>query len=142
MLAAAGVLLTLTCRCNCLAPPPPAFPPAAMLCCMLPPPPPLRLHSVQYLQQPERVFAEVYRVLRPGGVAIFTFSNRMFYGKVRFATPRAFGTFWTPCTFQLCITVVMPVDVACLGAGSAFVGQVPMVWGRSHMHTQPVSDQH
>jgi ubiquinone/menaquinone biosynthesis C-methylase UbiE len=35
------------------------------------------------MQQPERVFAEVYRVLRPGGVAIFTFSNRMFYGKVR-----------------------------------------------------------
>jgi ubiquinone/menaquinone biosynthesis C-methylase UbiE len=31
---------------------------------------------VQYLQQPERVFAEVYRVLKPGGVAIFTFSNR------------------------------------------------------------------
>lgn len=38
--------------------------------------------SVQYLQQPERVFAEVYRVLKPGGVAIFTFSNRMFYEKV------------------------------------------------------------
>lgn len=38
--------------------------------------------SVQYLQQPERVFGEVYRVLKPGGVAIFTFSNRMFYDKV------------------------------------------------------------
>ncbi len=37
--------------------------------------------SVQYLQQPEAVFAEVYRVLKPGGVAIFTFSNRMFYDK-------------------------------------------------------------
>jgi ubiquinone/menaquinone biosynthesis C-methylase UbiE len=36
---------------------------------------------VQYLQQPEKVFAEVYRVLKPGGVAIFTFSNRMFYDK-------------------------------------------------------------
>lgn len=32
--------------------------------------------SVQYMQQPEAVFAEVYRVLKPGGVAIFTFSNR------------------------------------------------------------------
>jgi SAM-dependent methyltransferase len=37
--------------------------------------------SVQYLQQPERVFAEIYRVLRPGGVCIITFSNRMFYDK-------------------------------------------------------------
>ena len=37
--------------------------------------------SVQYLQYPERVFAEVYRVLKPGGIAIFSFSNRMFYQK-------------------------------------------------------------
>eukprot|EP00897_Mesotaenium_endlicherianum_P006849 jgi/Mesen1/6192/ME000032S05480 len=37
--------------------------------------------SVQYLQQPERVFAEIYRVLRPGGVCIVSFSNRMFYQK-------------------------------------------------------------
>lgn len=38
--------------------------------------------SVQYLQQPEKVFAEVFRVLRPGGVFIVSFSNRMFYDKV------------------------------------------------------------
>ncbi|XP_065878102.1 uncharacterized protein [Euphorbia lathyris] len=37
--------------------------------------------SVQYLQQPEKVFAEVFRVLRPGGVFIVSFSNRMFYDK-------------------------------------------------------------
>lgn len=37
--------------------------------------------SVQYLQYPEAVFAEVYRVLKPGGIAIFSFSNRMFYQK-------------------------------------------------------------
>lgn len=43
----------------------------AVLCCV----------SVQYMQQPERVFAEVYRVLKPGGVLIITFSNRMFYSK-------------------------------------------------------------
>ncbi|GAX76109.1 hypothetical protein CEUSTIGMA_g3552.t1 [Chlamydomonas eustigma] len=43
----------------------------AVICCV----------SVQYLQQPERVFQEIHRVLKPGGVAIFTFSNRMFYGK-------------------------------------------------------------
>ncbi|NEZ60262.1 class I SAM-dependent methyltransferase [Adonisia turfae] len=37
--------------------------------------------SVQYLQQPETVFAEIYRVLKPGGIAIVSFSNRMFYQK-------------------------------------------------------------
>ncbi|XP_052195381.1 uncharacterized protein LOC127803297 [Diospyros lotus] len=37
--------------------------------------------SVQYLQHPEKVFAEVFRVLRPGGLFIVSFSNRMFYEK-------------------------------------------------------------
>ncbi|CAL5191658.1 unnamed protein product [Lathyrus oleraceus] len=37
--------------------------------------------SVQYLQQPEKVFAEVFRLLKPGGVFIVSFSNRMFYEK-------------------------------------------------------------
>ena len=37
--------------------------------------------SVQYLQQPELVFAEVQRILKPGGIAICSFSNRMFYQK-------------------------------------------------------------
>ncbi|NJN88319.1 MAG: class I SAM-dependent methyltransferase [Leptolyngbyaceae cyanobacterium SL_7_1] len=37
--------------------------------------------SVQYLQRPEAVFAEIYRVLKPGGIAIVSFSNRMFYQK-------------------------------------------------------------
>ncbi|NJM96334.1 MAG: class I SAM-dependent methyltransferase [Phormidesmis sp. RL_2_1] len=37
--------------------------------------------SVQYIQYPEKIFAEVYRILKPGGVAIFSFSNRMFYEK-------------------------------------------------------------
>lgn len=41
--------------------------------------------SVQYLQQPERVFGEVLRVLKPGGVFIVSFSNRMFFTKVRYA---------------------------------------------------------
>lgn len=39
------------------------------------------LCSAQYLQQPEAVFAEIYRVLKPGGVCIMTFSNRLFYDK-------------------------------------------------------------
>lgn len=37
--------------------------------------------SVQYLQYPEAVFAEIYRVLKPGGLVIVSFSNRMFYQK-------------------------------------------------------------
>jgi SAM-dependent methyltransferase len=37
--------------------------------------------SIQYLQQPEQVFAEVRRILKPGGVFIVSFSNRMFYQK-------------------------------------------------------------
>jgi SAM-dependent methyltransferase len=37
--------------------------------------------SVQYLQHPEQVFAEIYRILKPGGICIISFSNRMFYQK-------------------------------------------------------------
>lgn len=43
----------------------------AVVCCV----------SVQYMQQPERVFAEIFRVLKPGGVCIITYSNRQFYQK-------------------------------------------------------------
>lgn len=38
--------------------------------------------SIQYLQYPDKVFKELYRVLKPGGVCIITFSNRMFFQKV------------------------------------------------------------
>ncbi len=37
--------------------------------------------SVQYIQYPEAIFAEIYRILKPNGMAIFSFSNRMFYNK-------------------------------------------------------------
>lgn len=37
--------------------------------------------SVQYLQYPEAIFAELERILRPGGIVIVSFSNRMFYQK-------------------------------------------------------------
>lgn len=37
--------------------------------------------SVQYIQYPEAIFSEIHRVLKPGGVAIISFSNRMFFQK-------------------------------------------------------------
>ncbi len=37
--------------------------------------------SVQYLQYPEAIFSEIARILKPNGIAIFSFSNRMFYQK-------------------------------------------------------------
>lgn len=37
--------------------------------------------SIQYLEQPELVFAEIYRVLKPGGIVVISYSNRMFYQK-------------------------------------------------------------
>ena len=37
--------------------------------------------SVQYLQYPDAVFSEIHRILKPGGIAIFSFSNRMFFQK-------------------------------------------------------------
>ncbi|OKH25555.1 SAM-dependent methyltransferase [Hydrococcus rivularis NIES-593] len=37
--------------------------------------------SVQYLQYPEAIFSEIHRVLKPEGIAIVSFSNRMFYQK-------------------------------------------------------------
>lgn len=47
--------------------------------------------SVQYLQHPERVFAETARVLRPGGRVIVSFSNRMFASKAIRAWREASG---------------------------------------------------
>ena len=37
--------------------------------------------SVQYLQYPDAVFSEIHRILKPGGIAIISFSNRMFFQK-------------------------------------------------------------
>ena len=37
--------------------------------------------SVQYIQYPEAVFSEIHRILKPGGVTIISFSNRMFFQK-------------------------------------------------------------
>ena len=37
--------------------------------------------SVQYLQYPEAIFAELYRILKPKGLVVVSFSNRMFYQK-------------------------------------------------------------
>ena len=43
----------------------------AVLCCA----------GVQYLEEPERVFAECARALRPGGVMIVSFTDRFFFPK-------------------------------------------------------------
>lgn len=37
--------------------------------------------SVQYLQYPEAIFSEIQRILKPGGIVMVSFSNRMFYQK-------------------------------------------------------------
>jgi predicted DsbA family dithiol-disulfide isomerase len=37
--------------------------------------------SVQYLTQPQKVFSEMHRVLKPGGMALVAFSNRCFIEK-------------------------------------------------------------
>ena len=37
--------------------------------------------SIQYLQYPEAVLSEIYRILKPEGIVIISFSNRMFYQK-------------------------------------------------------------
>ena len=43
----------------------------AVLCCC----------SIQYIRYPEQVFAEIARVLKPKGICIVTFTNRMFFQK-------------------------------------------------------------
>jgi SAM-dependent methyltransferase len=37
--------------------------------------------SIQYIQYPEAIFAEIHRILKPDGIVIISFSNRMFYQK-------------------------------------------------------------
>ena len=37
--------------------------------------------SVDYLTKPQQIFPEIHRVLKPGGVAIMSFSNRCFPSK-------------------------------------------------------------
>lgn len=37
--------------------------------------------SVQYVEYPEAIFSEIHRILKPGGIAIVSFSNRMFFQK-------------------------------------------------------------
>ena len=41
----------------------------------------LNCASIQYLQYPDAIFCEIHRILKPGGIAIISFSNRMFYQK-------------------------------------------------------------
>ncbi|MEM6520890.1 MAG: methyltransferase domain-containing protein [Cyanobacteria bacterium P01_D01_bin.71] len=91
--------------------------------------------SVQYLQYPEAVFAEIYRILKPGGIAIVSFSNRMFYQKAiaawrdgseaqrvhlvkqYFQSVRGFGT---PEIISRSSTVPMMMQMLGLGGGDPF----------------------
>ncbi len=41
----------------------------------------LNCASIQYLQYPDAIFYEIHRILKPGGIAIISFSNRMFFQK-------------------------------------------------------------
>ncbi|NEQ39177.1 MAG: class I SAM-dependent methyltransferase [Okeania sp. SIO3I5] len=41
----------------------------------------LNCASIQYLQYPDAIFYEIHRILKPGGIAIISFSNRMFAQK-------------------------------------------------------------
>ena len=41
----------------------------------------LNCASIQYLQYPDAIFHEIHRILKPGGIAIISFSNRMFAQK-------------------------------------------------------------
>jgi SAM-dependent methyltransferase len=41
----------------------------------------LNVVSIQYIQYPEAIFSEIHRILKPNGIAIISFSNRMFYQK-------------------------------------------------------------
>lgn len=43
----------------------------AVLCCC----------AIQYMQYPEDVFAQIHRVLKPGGICLISFTNRMFWDK-------------------------------------------------------------
>lgn len=40
--------------------------------------------EIQYLTKPREVFAELQRVLKPGGMAVVAFSHRSFIEKARF----------------------------------------------------------
>jgi len=37
--------------------------------------------TVQYFQYPEDIFAQIHRVLKPGGICLISFTNRMFWDK-------------------------------------------------------------
>merc|ERR1719335_1428770 len=37
--------------------------------------------SINYLTNPQEIFREMHRVMKPGGVAIMSFSNRCFFTK-------------------------------------------------------------
>ena len=83
----------------------------AVVCCV----------SVQYMQQPERVFAEILRVLKPGGVCIIAFSSRLFYTKAiqAWRDNSAFGRVSLVRQYFQCIQ-----GIACLSASMSCLNLV------------------
>lgn len=88
--------------------------------------------SVQYLQYPEAIFSEMARILKPNGIAIVSFSNRMFYQKAisawrdstdnqrRYLVKNYFkseANFTKP--EEVCIKSEMPSLLQILGIGNA-----------------------
>ena len=64
----------------CLPARPPARQPASAFLC-------LPAVSVDYLTRPIEVFKEMHRCLKPGGMAVMSFSNRCFPTKGEHAAP-------------------------------------------------------
>ena len=66
--------------------------------------------SVDYITRPSELFDEIHRVLKPGGVAIMSFSNRMFWHKA--------VRIWTEASeWQRVLICSLYFELSCGGAG-------------------------
>lgn len=89
--------------------------------------------SIQYLEYPEAVMAEIHRVLKPGGQVIISFSNRMFYQKAiaRWRDSSDLGrlqlvkTYLQSAAFEEIETIVRPSSLGALWQRLGFLGDDP-----------------